>query len=76
MGVSFKISNKGKRFHLKPCVTQSGSTALDDDDSKDGSRVLPKNESAIARKFEVSASASAFPWFSMWKSDFSAFVCS
>lgn len=61
MGVSFKISQKGKRFHPKPFINQAGSTVLDDDESKDGSRVVLKNESSLARKLEVSASASGFP---------------
>lgn len=65
MGVSFKISQKGKRFRSKPCIIQSGSTALDVDDSKDGSRVISKNESSLPRKLEVSASASGFSCFSM-----------
>ncbi|XP_022147223.1 uncharacterized protein LOC111016216 isoform X2 [Momordica charantia] len=52
MGVSFKISQKGKRFRSKSCVAQSGCSALDDDDSKDSSRILSKNESSLARKLE------------------------
>ncbi|TYK03946.1 histone-lysine N-methyltransferase 2D isoform X1 [Cucumis melo var. makuwa] len=52
MGVSFKISQKGKRFHPKPFINQAGSTVLDDDESKDGSRVVLKNESSLARKLE------------------------
>ncbi|XP_022964273.1 uncharacterized protein LOC111464340 isoform X1 [Cucurbita moschata] len=52
MGVSFKISQKGKRFRSKPCTTQSGCTALGDDDSKDGLRALSQNESSVARKLK------------------------
>ncbi|KAG7013970.1 hypothetical protein SDJN02_24140 [Cucurbita argyrosperma subsp. argyrosperma] len=52
MGVSFKISVKGKRFRSKPCITRSRSTAVDDDEFKDESRVLSKNESSLARKLD------------------------
>ena len=61
MGVSFKISVKGKRFRSKPCITRSRSTAVDDDELKDESRVLSKNESSLAPKLDVSASDFAFP---------------
>ncbi|KAG6575428.1 Protein PHYTOCHROME-DEPENDENT LATE-FLOWERING, partial [Cucurbita argyrosperma subsp. sororia] len=52
MGVSFKISVKGKRFRSTPCITRSRSTAVDDDEFKDESRVLSKNKSSLARKLD------------------------